>query len=323
MSADISITPSATGKRLLVVTPYNAEFVADVKDIGGRWEAAKRAWSVDQRDEERVRDLVRDYFGTDGSPEESATLVTVRIPLGGCQSHSAYFAGRTIAHRPARDAPVKLSRGVVLVSGDLPRSGGSMKYPVIGAEDAMVEVRDVPRGALEQYADGAYEIVSETTAPASHSSETEQLRARRNALAAQVAELDQLLLDRDPEGEGQRKEKAHEELVEAITADLKRQHRQDKRTAVRELVLAQQAQDDEHANRERLAREEEERHRRELRGLPLACRCGTHTCPPVGHTVAEYAKIKAVTAATVTAWCKAGKVPAARHRGRWYVTADQ
>ncbi|MCC2280868.1 hypothetical protein LKL35_36710 [Streptomyces sp. ET3-23] len=319
MSTDIRITSNATGKRLLIFTPYNVDFIADVQDIGGEWERDKRAWSVDRRDEDRARELVRLYFGTDGSPEDAAEFVTVRIHLANYElsyreGAKAQFAGRTIATRPGRDAPVRLAKGVVLVAGDLPFSGGSMKYPQIGAgPDVMVEVRDIPRSVLELY-DGGYEIVREERANPGLS-ETERLRVQRDELLAQVRELDDLLRKLDPEGETRREEKTREELIGALTARLRQVHAREKSAAIREIVLDQQARDEERAAGE-------QRKRKEAQRLPLACRCSAHVCPPVGYTVTQYAKLRGVSTASVSAWCKKGKVPAVQHKGRWYVTTD-
>jgi hypothetical protein len=290
--SDIRITPSATGKRLLVVTPYDADFVADIKELGGRWEAAKRAWSVDVRDEERARELVREHYGTDGSPEELADVVTVRIALGRFalsyrEGAKARFAGRIIASRAGRDAPVRLSTGVVLVDGTLPGSGGSMRYPELNAGDAVVEVRDVPRAALQVY-DGGYEIVSEGAPAAAQGPDAEELRARRAELLEQVRELDAMLQQLDPEGEAARAKQARQrEQAEELE-----RRRQEEDDAVAASLL-----------------------------LPAPCRCGAHTCAPQAPTAQEYAQRVGRSTATIVNWCRSGKVGAVRHGGRWYVIA--
>ncbi len=57
-----------------VVTPYNPSFPTRAKKLGGRWQGG--AWVFDARDEERVRDLCRDIYGTDG--QDSGRKITVR-----------------------------------------------------------------------------------------------------------------------------------------------------------------------------------------------------------------------------------------------------
>ncbi|MFD3970372.1 hypothetical protein [Streptomyces cyaneofuscatus] len=311
----IAIRPNATGKRLLITAPYHAPFQADLKDIGGRWSEVQGTWqwSTDARDEERVRALLRSHFGTDGSPQDMAVRVSVHVPLHTyelpfTQGGRAQFAGRTIAWRPTRNAPVKLGSDVILVAGKLPASGGSTKYPQIAAgPDVVVEVRDLPRVMLGMHDSGEYVIVREETEDAGEA-DTDQLRARREELLAQVRELDDVLGERDPEGETRRRQQADEDTARSVTVRLEREHVRDKAAAIRELVLEQQRQEQERAAAERAERCQ-----------PLSCRCGKHTCPPVGDTPAQYAEAKGVSAATATQWCRSGRIPAARHNGRWYV----
>ncbi|MFF0747354.1 hypothetical protein ACFYVL_43945 [Streptomyces sp. NPDC004111] len=358
MSDTIRITPSTTGKRMLITSPYNADFVDAVKEIGGRWDATKRAWSVAARDEERARALMREYYGTDGTGVPD--LVTVRIRLDLFEQHGstagapaeAHFAGRVIASRPARDAKVRLHQGVVLVEGTLPGAGGSMRYPRLHAPDAVVEVRDVPRAALGQYQANWYTIVEEDTAP--QTSEAEQLRARRAELLAQVAELDTLLHELDPQGpdgtppprdDEERQDQERAQLVAtvtesvtatvtaSVTARLNAEHLRDKSDAIRELVRDQETREQQRAEHEQherdqaAAREQRERDQAAARAhatliAPLACRCGAHTCPPVGLTVAQYAAQQGISPSAAHARCRVGSVPAVQYRSRWYITPD-
>lgn len=321
--SDVRITPSATGKRLLLHTPYNAGFVADVKDIGGRWDSGKRAWSVDARDEDRAKQLLIDHYGTDGSPEMSADVVTVRIKLAQHElsyrdGAKATYAGRIIATRPGRDAPVRLSPGVVLIEGELPRSGGSMKYPQISADsDVILEVRDVPRAAAESE-NGWSEIVSEGTVDTGP--DTEALLTRRAELIGQVAELDAKLRELDPEGHAERQQSEKDVLLAQVRAEVEREHRRDKAEAIRALVRDHDAAEAEKQVERDRERAEDERMNEAVKALPIGCRCGKHTCAPQGLSPAAYAKLVGKSSQTVVAWAKKGKVAAVQHGGRWYIT---
>lgn len=196
--SDITVT-TENGKTS-VHSPYDATFVAKVKSLGGRWDAASKAWQVDARDEVRVRDLLREVYGTDGSPVDAANLVTVRVRLadhevGHRDGAHAVFAGRRIATRPGRDSAVRLAANVVLIEGKLPSTGGSMRYPQISAsQDVIVEVRDIPRATLSLERDDSYEIVGETAGEV----DVDALLTEREQLLARLAEIDALL----PEPEG-------------------------------------------------------------------------------------------------------------------------
>lgn len=184
---DIQITTQDNG-RLAVTSPYNADYVAGAKDIGGRWDGANRQWTFDPRDEERLRELLRDVYGTDGSPADQADLVTVRWNITGQGvsrgDNELYFAGRVVASRRSRDDTVRLGPNVILISGGFDYSGGSMRYPSLSPEEGtVIEIRDVPRSAVT--GTGA-EIVGETI-------DIDALLAKREQLLAQLAELDETL----------------------------------------------------------------------------------------------------------------------------------
>lgn len=186
--ADITVETTDRG-RLAVTSPYDASFVSGVKDIGGRWDAASRRWTVDARDEERLRELLREVYGSDGSAGDEADLVTVRWDisrLGHARgANEIRLAGRSIASRLGRDSDVYLGAGVVLVSGGFPGSAGSMKYPSVEPrEGTVVEVRDLPRAAVDSMS--GMTIVGESV-------DIEALKAKRAQLLADLADVDRTL----------------------------------------------------------------------------------------------------------------------------------
>lgn len=148
--ADITITNDGT--TVTARTPYHPDFPKKARAIGGKFRGG--AWTFDARDEQRVRDLCREIYGTDGTPVDT---VTVRISTSSAPDESAWWAfGRMIAERRYRDSAVRLGDGVVIVAGGFPQRGGSMKYPRLDAyEGTILEIRDVPAGHpdLTEYAD--------------------------------------------------------------------------------------------------------------------------------------------------------------------------
>jgi DNA repair protein RadC len=53
--------------RLAVSSPYHPNFPARARLLGGEWDVARRVWIFDARDDDRVRSLCRDIYGTDGA----------------------------------------------------------------------------------------------------------------------------------------------------------------------------------------------------------------------------------------------------------------
>ncbi|MFJ5952572.1 hypothetical protein [Streptomyces noursei] len=189
---DVRVEQLEGGRSIAVHTPYNTAFVSHARDLDGRWnKPVHGAWTFDIRDEERVRGMLRKIFGTDGRSETAGDVVTVRVRLADHMvgRSRAEFAGREIAVRPGRDLPVRFATGVVLIEGRLPRGGGSVRYPEIEAgDDVVVEIRDLPRGALETESEDSYEIV-----PDERPVEPATLREERARLLARVADIDALL----------------------------------------------------------------------------------------------------------------------------------
>ena len=137
------------GDKVTVKAPYHPRFVSRAKGLGGKWSPSKRAWEFDVRDEDAVRRLCRDVYGTDG--DDNVPLVTVRYTITSVDAdkQSLYKFGRLIARRRGRDIRVSLGDGVVIVEGKFAPTGGSAKYPAIGGEGVVLEVRDVPATLAE------------------------------------------------------------------------------------------------------------------------------------------------------------------------------
>lgn len=186
--SDTNITVTVEGSKVVTTTPYNPDFIAPAKGLGGRFlgkENGLGKWQFDSRDEQRVRDLLRTTYGTDGDAVET---VTVRIDITKASDPEFRRFGRLIARRDERDADVRLGPGVVLVHGGFQGRGGSMKYPELGPLDGTIlEVRDIPAGHPDLSDLGPRdEIVDTGIDPAG-------LAAERARLVARIAEIDALL----------------------------------------------------------------------------------------------------------------------------------
>ena len=197
-------TITTEGGRLMVTSPFHPRWAPRARALGGRWDAAAKAWTFDPRDEERVRAAAVAVYGTDG--DDDAPRVTVRVDLDayGARDGAELWVGpRQVARRPGRDERVRLGDGVVLVSGGFAGSGGSVRYPQLAPRPGtVVEVRDLPAPAVAALADAAgVEVVADPGA-------TAQLRAERARLAERLAAVDALLAaagggaDGDGDGDG-------------------------------------------------------------------------------------------------------------------------
>jgi hypothetical protein len=184
---------TVSGARMTAGVPYNTKFISAAKKLGGKWVAPD--WVFDARDEQRVRDLCRDIYGSDGITSD---LVTLRIEWrsGNASNQSAFTVyGRVIATAFGRDSGAKLGDGIVLLAGAF-SSGGSVKNweTTVGA-GTVVLVRDFPRAAAINY------IAKQTENDRRiYSIEIEEalidrdaLTAERDRLMARLTEINRLL----------------------------------------------------------------------------------------------------------------------------------
>lgn len=191
----MSVEITTADNKITVTAPYDPAFPAAAKQNGGKWDASKKAWQFDVRDEDKVRALCREVYGTDGTDNDGPRL-TLRIPVPfGPRSTGDEFrpAGQRLVWRPGRDMPVRYAPGVVLVAGDFPHRGGSVRNPELDPEPGtVIEVRDLPAGTARKIldtVDGA-EVVGDLgeARRAELIAEREQLLARLAKIAEELGE---------------------------------------------------------------------------------------------------------------------------------------
>lgn len=175
-------------------TPYNREFVSQIKTIGGaRWDSARRVWKIPAACVDQARAIMRRVFGECDLPDESRR-VTVKLTfnenVASDKRSSISIFGKQIARAFGRDSGAVVGEDVSFIEGK-PTSGGSranwLTYIPAGC---VALLRNVPEGILaEGLPDGVtYEIVPDEPAP-----NREALLSEKQRLLARIAEIDKLL----------------------------------------------------------------------------------------------------------------------------------
>ncbi len=177
--------------KVYVTADYNSAFVAQARNLGGKW--ANPSWVFDARDEVAVRAACLECYGSDGL---TADLVDVRITIpedcravGGGQGPIELF-GRTLARAFGRDSGAKLGEGVVIEQGGF-SSGGSMKNWCTTVKDNTVLIlRDVSAALVAKHDNEAFlvEVIAHQ-----NQINRDELNAEREKLIARLAETDALL----------------------------------------------------------------------------------------------------------------------------------
>ena len=181
-----------TENKIHVESPYNPDLPSRARKLGGKWNAAQKVWSFDARDEDRVRKLYRNIYGTDGSADNGES-VTVRCKTQNkiySERHSGLFIGPVqVARAFGRDSGATLADNVVILRGSIGSGGSRANWHTITSEGVELEIRDIPRGTAKQVlsdSDWTSEIIDTTIDKSDLEEEKQQLLAR-------IAEIDELL----------------------------------------------------------------------------------------------------------------------------------
>ena len=174
--------------KLYVESDYSAKFVREAKKLNGKWTG--RAWRFDVRDEQLVRDVLINVYGTDG--EKSVETVNVEVDVMAAPGDdSIELFGRVLCKRFSRDSQVRLHDSVIVSKGEFHSRGGSAKYPVLTFDEGTtLLVKDVPvslvEKEMEKYPD-AIKIVSDKKV------DKDALLKEKESLLKRLAEIEELL----------------------------------------------------------------------------------------------------------------------------------
>jgi hypothetical protein len=163
----MEIEVARKGEHVTLTCPYYPDLIPRAHELGGNYLREIEAWVFDANDEDRVRLLAYDIFGTDGScPVET---VNVRVDLNVYARRpgdTIWGFGRRIAYRRERDWSVLLGEDIVVVNGGFNATGGSKAKPAATYEPGTVlELRHVPASIVRTQA-GVSVVESSIDVPA-------------------------------------------------------------------------------------------------------------------------------------------------------------
>lgn len=173
-----------------IYTPYNAEFVAAIKKLGGaKWSREGGCWKIQESRIPEVREVMRRIYGE--TDQETGKRVKVRLTFSEPVFEfgaDVTILGKCLAHAWGRDSGATHGDDVSYISGG-PESGGSAKNwtsDVLAGSVAILY--DVPEALLSSpLPDGVeMEILEESV-------DRKALEEEKQRLLARLAEIDKLL----------------------------------------------------------------------------------------------------------------------------------
>lgn len=172
-------------------TPYNAEFVREIKTIGGaRWNSSSKCWTVPEECLDRAREIMVDIYGY--ADDEPAETVTVKLTCIGWYSElreGVTVLGKTIAQAWGRDSGAKVGDDVILLNGTIASGGSAKNWTTNVSEGAEFKLLNVSKSLFEKWSDTdsfKAEIISTKV-------DKDKLIEEREKLLARLAEIDKIL----------------------------------------------------------------------------------------------------------------------------------
>ena len=182
--------------RASIYTPFNRDFVAGIRNVGGRkWDADNKCWTVPEESLPQVRQIMMDVYGETDLPNTCGS-VTVKVTFKEEYSErrdDVIIFKKVIASARGRDSGARPGDDVTFIEGE-PTSGGSMKnWESVVPAGAVVLLRHVPLSVWEQDKDSEYytaEIIDE-----GKDVKRKELEEEKARLLARIAEIDKELAE--------------------------------------------------------------------------------------------------------------------------------
>ncbi|OXZ29171.1 hypothetical protein B9N49_00685 [Finegoldia magna] len=176
--------------KLEITTPYSSSFVTAIKKLGGKWNADKKVWAVDEEFEDKVNDLIIRIYNHDVTGKEK--VITVEYNAKDFYNSEDVVLGKRITvYRPSRDEAVKLNK-TIIIENDFPARGGSAKYPTVFEYNAEYDVT-LRTDLYERYYNKLTDEEKEKVKIIKKESDRDALLREKEQLEKRLEEINKLL----------------------------------------------------------------------------------------------------------------------------------
>ncbi|MCI7303070.1 MAG: hypothetical protein SOR93_14120 [Clostridiales Family XIII bacterium] len=175
-----------------IYTPYNPEFVHQVKQIGGaRWNASEKAWTVPQDMVEPVREIMLEVYGeTDVKAVEKAKVKLIFKEEIYEHCSPVCILSKVIAKAYGRDSGATVGDDVAFIKGSATSGGSAKNWYSVVEKDSEVILNNVPASFLEnaELPDGVEMEILEQNKP-----DIDALMKEKESLEKRLAEIEKIL----------------------------------------------------------------------------------------------------------------------------------
>ena len=111
---------------------YNPNFSNALKKYcGAKWQSETKAWMFDHRFEDKSNDLLLHYYGFSYRSDKKIRVEFNPADFYDTNSGVVKIKNLMMVWRDSRDADVNLNSNTIIIKGNFPKSGGSMRYPTV------------------------------------------------------------------------------------------------------------------------------------------------------------------------------------------------
>jgi hypothetical protein len=138
--------------KIIVHMEYFPEAVSKIKRLGKvTWESAMKGWLVDKNFEDDAKDILTEYYGTDGSfrPKTVSIEITAIEEIETLKK-PVLFAGKVIAAAYSRDSGASLGECVAQQSGKINSAGSAANWKTTVEEGSCFKVLYVNEELLKR-----------------------------------------------------------------------------------------------------------------------------------------------------------------------------
>jgi hypothetical protein len=179
-------------KELTVHSTFNPELPTAARKLGGKWNG--EAWIFSISEEELVRKLYKEIYGTDGSSTEMVDLRATFLGENYGQSRvreGYYLGGIQVARAFGRDSGAKITEGVIVEKGGFSSCGSMKNWYTRVSVGTVLKLKSLPTDLVENLKinlkNWKFEIISEKKI------DLEALKAEKARLETRLVEINSLL----------------------------------------------------------------------------------------------------------------------------------
>lgn len=178
-----------------IYSPYNTEFVAQIKKISGRkWEPVLKCWSVPENFVNVVREIMQNIYGFTDITENETLSLKVFFNEAAHEWHSdVILFGKTLAHATGRNSGARVGDDVAYIKGEAV-SGGSLKnWESIVRKESIVFLTNVNKNIYEKEKNNPKYDINIEVVDCGAETDKESLLKEKKRLLKRIEEIDKIL----------------------------------------------------------------------------------------------------------------------------------